>query len=802
QALPIRDVSPIRAPRDVAHIPLGETATSKLQIGDVAHVTYGHPALIGDGVVNGGPGLLMVVEKFPGANTLAVTRGVDDAMSALAPGLRGVTIDTHIFRPASFIETAIDNLTLAVFIGCLLVVMVLIAFLFEWRAAFISLVTIPLSLMAAALILDATGTSINTMVLAGFAVAVGVVVDDAIIDTENIVRRLRRARGREPSILRVVLSASLEVRSAILYATLINIAAVVPVLFVKGLSGAFFRPLIVSYALAVLASMVIALTVTPALALILLRRAPLKPQDPPLVRVLKAGYARVLRRILGAPRTAYVAVAVVFLAGIVALPGLGQDLFPTFKERDFLMHWISKPGTSIREETRSVTQASHQLLAVPGVRNFGSHIGQAFLGEEIAGPNFAENWIHVDAKADYSKTLAAVRGVETEHPGLSRDVQTYLRERIDEVLAGASEGMVVRIFGPNLHMIRRLATTVTQRLAKVGGLVDLHPEAQQDVPEIEVTAKLGVARRYGLKPGDIRRASATLLASEEVGDVFRAGKVFGVPIWSTPATRRNLVDIRSLPIDTPRGGRVPLGVVARVRVLPTPSAIKRENASRRIDVDANVSGRDLGSVTSDVRDKLQEIKFPLGYHAEVLGEAAERESAASRLLIFAVGAALAILLLLQAAFGRWNLAWLLLLTLPMALVGGLLAAYAAGGVITLGALIGFYTVLGIAARNGIMMVTHFQHLERHEGETFGPALVLRGAQERLAPILMTALATGLALLPLVISGSRPGQEIEHPMAIVILGGLATSTLLNLLVVPALYLRFGRRRAVGSAPSAQ
>jgi Cu/Ag efflux pump CusA len=316
-----------------------------------------------------------------------------------------------------------------------------------------------------------------------------------------------------------------------------------------------------------------------------------------------------------------------------------------------------------------------------------------------------------------------------------------------------------------------------------------------------VRVRLPAARRYGLKPGDVRRAAGTLLGSEEVGDIFRGGKIYGVAVWSTPHTRRNLADVRALPIDTPGHGQVALRTVAAVDVRPTPNVIKRENASRYIDVDANVSGRDLGSVTRDVKQRLAESKLPLGYHATLMGEAAERQSAQSRLLLYALVGAVAIFLLLQAAFGSWRLATLLFATLPMALVGGLLAAYAGVGVISLGALIGFYTVLGIAARNGIMMIAHFQHLERHEGEPFGPALVVRGAQERLAPILMTACATALAVLPLVIGGDKPGQEIEHPMAIVILGGTVTSTLLNLCVLPVLYLRFGRRSAAGGAEAA-
>ena len=371
-----------------------------------------------------------------------------------------------------------------------------------------------------------------------------------------------------------------------------------------------------------------------------------------------------------------------------------------------------------------------------------------------------------------------------------------MRERIEEVLtSGTGEPVVVRIFGPDLEKQRQTADQVRHSLAKVPGLTEVHAAFQADVPQVDVEVRLDVARRYGVKPGDVRRSAATLVASEEVADMFRAGKAYDVHVWSTPKTRDNITAIRKLPIDTPRG-QVPLSTLASVRIAPTPNLVERENASRKIDVDANIThSRPLSAIDRDVKTTLAHFKMPLGYHAELLGEAAERHAAQRSLIEYGLLAALVIFLLLQLAFRSWRLAALMFLVLPMALVGGILAAYEGVGIISLGALIGLFTVMGIAARNGIMMISHFQHLERHEGEPFGPGLVLRGAKERLSPILMTAFATGLALLPLALSGEKPGQEIEHPMAIVIIGGLITSTLLNLFVIPPLYLRIngsGRR----------
>jgi len=794
QRLSIRHVQPITTPAELAQVAVAEKDGRTVRLQDVADVVEDHQPLIGDAVINDGPGLMLIVEKLPWGNTLDITRGVEQAMADLAPGLSGIEVDTTIFRPATFVEMSIENLGLAMLLGFLLVVIIIVAFLFEWRVALISVVTIPLSLMAAVLVLHWRGTTVNTMVLAGLVIALGVIVDDAIIDVENILRRLRQNRrehtGKSTAV--VILEASLEVRGPIIYATLIIVASALPVYFLSGLTGAFFKPLALSYTLATLASLVVALTVTPALTLIMLRKSALERRESPLVRWLQGGYQALLARVVNRPRRAYAAVGVVFLAGAATLPLLGQSLLPSFKERDFLMHWVTDPSASHPEETRVTVRASEELRAIPGVRNFGAHIGQALLMDEVVGVNFGENWISVDPEVDYDKTLAAVQEVVDGYPGIYRDVQTYLKERIREVLTGASEAVVVRLYGEDLNTLRETAQEVQQALSEVHGLVEEHVDLAVDVPQIEVRVDLAAAERHGLKPGDVRRAAGVLVAGEEVGDMFRDGKAYDVQVWSTPETRTSLTSIQQLPIDTPAGDRVLLEEVADVRVAPTPNQIERDQGSRRLDVGANVSdGADLGAIVSDVQDSLQRVQFPLGVHAEVLGEHAERQAAQQRLLTFGAMAAIAIFLLLQAAFGSFRLATLSFLTLPIALVGGVLATLASGGIISLGSLVGFFTVFGIAARNGILMINHFQHLEHVEGVPFGPELVLRGARERLSPILMTSLATGLALVPLVVAGQIPGHEIEHPLAVVILGGLVTSTFLNLFVVPSLYLRFAK-----------
>jgi Cu/Ag efflux pump CusA len=438
-----------------------------------------------------------------------------------------------------------------------------------------------------------------------------------------------------------------------------------------------------------------------------------------------------------------------------------------------------------------VTQASKEMRQVPGVRNFGSHIGQATLGDEVVGVNLAENWISIDPKADYDKTVQKVQEIVGGYPGLQRDMETYLTERVNEVLAGGSEAIIVRIFGNDLHVLQAKAKEVNRILDDIHGVVEAHVELSTDVPQIDVQVDLDKAKQYGLVPGDVRRQAATLVSGEEVGDLYRGGRAYDAQVWSAPSLRHSLSDIQDLLISAPDGRLVRLGSIAKVAIKPTPNAIKRENASRRIDVGANVKGRDIGSVVRELEKGLAKVQFPREYHAQILGEFAERQAAQHRLFLFSIVAMLGVLLILRGAFKGWRLAIISFLTLPSALVGGILAAWLGSGVLSLGSLVGFLTVFGIAARNKIMLLNHYEHLELYEGMQFGPALVIRGAVERLSPIMMTALATGLAVVPLVVAGSLPGHEIEHPMALVILGGLVTSTLLNLFIVPSLYLRFGK-----------
>ncbi|MFO0601881.1 MAG: efflux RND transporter permease subunit [Polyangiales bacterium] len=794
QRLPVTHAAAAATADELAEVAVVPRGLNPLRLGDVATLREDHAPAIGDAIIDDRPGLLLIVEKQPAANTVAVTRGVESALAAMAPALRGVRVDPTIFRPASFIERAIGNLQHSLALGCVLVAVILALFLYDLRTAVISALAIPLSLLAATLVLRARGGTLDTMALAGLAIALGEVVDDAIIDVENIVRRLRlnAALPTPRPAFEVVLHASLEVRSAVVYASLIVVLVFVPVYFLEGLAGSFFRPLAVAYGLGVLASMGVALTVTPALALMLLPRSGGAHSESPVTPPLRALYARVLPSLVDRPRAAAAFVLVALLAAGGAATRLGEGFLPEFQETDFLMHWVGKPGTSLDEMRRITARASRELRAIPGVRNFGSHIGRAEVADEVVGPNFTELWISLDPSVPYAPAVARIRDAVEGYPGLYRDVQTYLQERVKEVLTGASGAVVVRVFGPDLASLRRAAADVGAALAHVPGVVDLKVEPQVLVPQIEVRLRPQAARRHGLTPGEVRRAVTTLVQGSRVGEVYRSPQVVDVVVWGTDRLRADLASLRALPLETASGAMVPLGEVAEVEMAPTPNVIQREGASRRIDVTCNVRGRDLGAVARDIERALRGVTFAPGHHPEVLGEYAARQDASRRLLALGVLSLLGILAVLYADFASVRLTLLAFVTLPFALVGAVAAAWLGDGVLSLGSLVGFVTVLGIAARNGIMLVSHYRHLESEEGVPFGRELVLRGAVERLAPILMTALATALALVPLVAGGRRPGHEIEHPMAVVILGGLVTSTLLNLFVLPALYLRFGRR----------
>ena len=609
QRIAVRHRAAIETTSDLRNTVVSFRGGTPIRLGEVAEVRVGFPPPIGDAVISVGkdpdgkpdvrPGLLLIVEKQPQGNSLDVTLNVEKALATLDLKNKGVDVDPTVFRPATFIQRSIDNLGHSMLVGCGLVIVILVGFLFDWRTAVISLTAIPLSLVAAGVVLRLMGTTINTMVLAGLVIAMGEVVDDAIIDVENIVRRLRqnRAEGNRRSAFDVVLAASMEVRSAVVFATLIVILVFIPVLFLDGLMGTFFRPLAMAYILAILASLLVALTVTPALSLMLLPGAVDRQRTSPLVRGLHAIYRRILPALACRPALAVGVLVLAFAASGWAITGLGQQLLPNFKETDFLMHFVEKPGTSLAAMTRITGDASKELMAIPGVNNFGSHIGRAEVADEVVGPNFTELWISIDEKAPYKETVGKIEDAINGYPGLTRDVLTYLRERIKEVLTGAGATIVVRLYGPDIDALRSKAQEVYDAVHDVAGVANLKVEPQVLVPQLDVRLRPDAAARLGLTPGDVRRAATTLVKGSKVGELYDQQKIFDVFVWGVEKVRDDPNALRDLPIETPAGAHVRLGDVADVAMVPAPNVITHENASRKIDITCNVTdGADLGQV--------------------------------------------------------------------------------------------------------------------------------------------------------------------------------------------------------------
>jgi CzcA family heavy metal efflux pump len=791
QRIDVQHILPIVAPDELAQVPV--VGTAGLRLVDVANVVENHQPLIGDALLDDGPGLLLVVEKFPGANTLEVTRQVEEKLRLLQPGLTGIEIDTSVFRPASFIEMAIDHLSATLLIAASLVVVALGVLFYDWRVVLISVVAIAVSLVASLFVLYQRGATVNSMVLTGLVVALGIVIDNAIVDVGNIARRLRQLRqqGSDRSAMTVVLDASTEMRGTLLFGTLIAALAVAPVFLMQGTSGLFYRPLALSYVLALLASTVVALSVTPGLSLVLLASAPIERRTSPPIRWLERTYQRALSRfMMRTPRLAYAAVAAMVVASLAVLPFIRAEPLPKFREREVVIRWEAAPGTSHPAMIRLATEISRELRAIPGVRNFASHVGRAVLSDKVVGINSGEFWLTVDRAVNYDETLAAIQELVDSYPGLVREVRTYLQETLGEIETASSQDMVVRVFGRDFEELRDKAEEVRQTLAGIEGIIDLYVEPQIEEPYIEIEVDLARADEYGIKPGDVRRAASTLLTGIQVGSLFEEQKVFDVVVWSTPETRHSVSSVRELLIDTPGGDHVRLQDVADVRVASAQTIINREAISRRIDVSFGVRGRTRGAVARDVERGLDQITFPRESHADLLGDYAQRQAVRWRILIAAIVSLIGIYLLLQASVDSWRLAGLILAITPWALMGGVLAAFVtSGGVVTLGELAGLLTLFGIAVHNCIALFRHYQRLEE-DGGAFGPELVLRGSRERVGPIAMTAAATALALFPSAVAGNVAGLELVHPLAIVVLFGLITSTVLSLFVMPVIYLRFG------------
>jgi Cu/Ag efflux pump CusA len=798
QRFGIRHELPIKTAEDLAEVPIQDEQGNAvivdgepISLGEVTEVVENHQPLIGDALFPEGPqGLLLVIEKFPDANTLEVTHGVEEAFEELAPGLGDVQVDTSLFRPASSIERATDNLGTSVLIGAILLILALALMHFEWRATLVSTIAILVSLVAAGTVIYLADVPVNLMLLAGLVMAAAIVVDDAVTDVRHVVTRLRQrsAEGAGTPAWRTFLESSLEMRSSLLYATLIVGATMLPGFFLEGQTGTFLPPIALTYLLAVAASMVVALVLTPALGMMLLSKA--STDGSPVVRWFERRHEAISSRMIRRPRWGYAAIGIVVVAGLGTFPFLERSPSVTLKENDLVVHWDAAPGTSLPAMSEVTMEVVDELRALPGIRDVSAHVGRAIHSDQVVGINSGQIWLNLEPSADAEATTAAIEGVLDGYPELAHDLSTYPEDQIADVLQGTDEDVVVRLFGPDTEVLRDKAREVRTALSGIAGVDRPRVELPPTEPTIEVEVDLERAQRFGVVPGDVRRASAILLSGLAVGNLFEERKVFDVVVWGTPEIRQDVADVRALPIDTPTGDQVLLGQVAEVRVVPNPTVIRHESVSNYVDISASIADRDADAVVADVERAVNGVDLPFEHHAEILGAYAGEQASQTRIIAVAIAAAVAVFLLLQAAFTSWRLATLVFLTLPLALVGGLIAAAIAGGTIGLGSFAGLLAIVGIAARNGVLQIQRYQELEQREDQAFGGELVLRGTRDRLAPTLIAAIASILALVPLAVAGDVAGMEIVRPMAIVMIGGLVTSTALTLIVVPALYLLHG------------
>ncbi|WP_375456874.1 efflux RND transporter permease subunit [uncultured Methylobacterium sp.] len=799
QRIALRTDGQALTPEEIARTVLVNEGGASVVLGDVATVVAAPEPPIGAALVDGRHGVLLMVGAQLGANTLEATRRVEAALAELRPGLDadGIALRADLFRPANFIAQANGNVLRALALGGILVVGVLFVFLFDWRTAVISAVAIPLSLLAAVLVLGALGESLNTMTLGGLAIAIGEVVDDAVIGIENAVRRLR-ANRRLPvpaPAARVVRDAILEVRGAVAYATFAVLLVFLPVLALSGVAGRLFGPLALAYILAVLASLAVALTVTPALAMLLVARHTLPARDPPVMRLSRSAYLRVLAAIERRFGLAAAAAVLLTLCGAAVLPSFGGTFLPDLREGHLILHMAAAPGTSLQESLRLGTRVTAGLKAVPGVRAVAQQVGRAEAGQDTAGTHYSE--IHVDLEpgldgAAQAAAEAGIRALTAGTPGAAFALKTFLAERIEETVSGHTAPVVVNVFGSDLDRIEAAARDVARELAEVPGAADVQQAAPAGLPQVSVSLRRNDLRHWGLDAVGVLEIVRTAYQGDVVGQAYEGNAVFNVVVILDSAARARPSAVGDLPLRTPGGSYIRLAQVADVYETAGRYQVQHAGAQRVQAVTANVVGRDVASFVEAARRKIaREVSLPPGVHVGFAG-AAESQARARRDLLGASGlAGLGIVLLLAVVTGSVRNLVLVLANLPFAFVGGVLAVALTGAVVSLGSIVGFVTLFGISLRNAIMLIAHYEHLVAAEGRAWGPATALEGAGDRLVPILMTSLVTGLGLLPLALGAGEPGREIEGPMAIVILGGLITSTALNLAILPALALRYGR-----------
>ena len=770
-----------------------------IKIGDVANVEFGARIKRGDAGANGMPAVIMSIQKQPGTSTLELTQKVDVALKELQASLpEDVVINANLFRQANFISTSISNVIEALRDGSILVVIVLFLFLLNFRTTFITLTAIPLSFVITFLIFWAFGVTINTMTLGGLAVAIGELVDDAIVGVENVFRRLRENRRLDPprSSLVVVFEASLEIRSSIVYATFIVALVFIPLFMLTGVEGKLLAPLGLAYITSLVASLVVSLTVTPVLAYYLLpkMKAMHEEKDGFLVRFLKKWDEKLLHRTLHHPWLVIGGATLAFVLAAATLPFLGSSFLPEFNEGTLTINLQAQPGTSLSESDRIGQIAEKLLLQVPEVISTGRRTGRAELDEHAEGVHYTE--IDVDLKKDGARArevvLDNIRDNLAQIPGVTVNIGQPISHRIDHLQSGVRAQIAVKLFGDDLGILRSKAEEIRNVVAGVEGATDVLIEKQVLIPQIRFNVDRSKASQYGLSAGEITDTLETALNGKKVSEAVEGQRRFDVVVRYADVARNSLDALKAATVDTPNGTQIPVSAVATIENLPGPNQVLRENTKRRIVIQSNTTGRDLGSVVSDMQEKIKaQVQLPEGYFLEYGGQFEAQQRSTRTLSVLSIFSLVAIFFILLKALGDWRSSLQVMINIPLALIGAIIALILTGGVFSIATLVGFISLVGITSRNGIMMISHYLHLIKEEGEDFTEHMVIRGSLERLVPVLMTALTAGLSLIPLVIAAGEPGKEILHPLAVVVLGGILTSTLLDQIVTPAVFFKFGR-----------
>ena len=794
----VRNLGRAQTPEDIARTAITSTRGVPITVGQVAQVVAGPQSKRGDASANGAPAVILNIQKQPGANTLLLTEKVDAAIADIKANLPvGVEINEHLFRQANFIETAIENVVHALRDAGILVAIVLFLFLLNFRTTIITLTAIPLSFLVCAIVFKQFGIGVNTMTLGGLAVAIGELVDDAIVDIENVFRRLREnAQLSTPRpALQVIYEASREVRNSIVYATVIVCLVFLPLFALSGMEGRLFAPLGIAYIVSLVASLVVSLTVTPVMASYLLPKSKAithVEKDSWLVRWLKARDEKLLRWTLRRPMPILAVTGVLFVLAMAATPFLGREFLPPFNEGSIVVNLLAQPGTSLDESNRLGLAAEKMLMQVPEVTQVGRRTGRAELDEHAEGVHSSDIEMELKAGRPKETVLAEMREKLSTLPGVTFNLGQPISHRLDHLLSGVRAQLAVKIFGSDLPTLRAKAEEIRQTMASVPGVVDLNVEKLVEIPQVQVKLNRDALARYGLQSGSVSEALEIAMLGKTTGNVLEGQRAYDVVVRFNEAARNDVRAISSTLIDTPSGAKIPLSSVASITEGFGPNVIVRENVQRRIVISANVAGRDMNSVVTDIQNKVKsDVPLPEGYFLEYGGQFEAQQSAQRLILSLSALSLIGIFMVLNMAMGHWIAAAQVMVNIPLAIIGGVLAVSLTSGVLSIASLIGFISLFGITSRNGIMMISHYIHLMKEEGENWTEHMIIRGSLERLVPVLMTALTAGLALIPLAISVGAPGREILQPLAVVVLGGLITSTLLDQLVTPALFWKYGK-----------